>query len=135
MGFGGRAACVWGRARWEVPLHVWGTANNVAILPELLGCGVDRCEGSVDGGLVMGIATCVVLASRVKPHSAFETVDCGGANDDDDDKVYLFYYAAPAAIAPAVAPAADAAASYASCAPSPLSTHRYYKTSAAHLTF
>jgi hypothetical protein len=73
--FGGRGCMfVWGRARWEVPLHVWGTANNVAILAKVLGCGVDPCEGSGDGGLVMCVATCVVAASRGKLPSTFETM-------------------------------------------------------------
>jgi hypothetical protein len=58
---GGLHVCVWGKARWEVPLHVLGTANNVAILPKLPGCGVDPCEVSVNGVLVMGIATWSLL--------------------------------------------------------------------------
>lgn len=59
--------CMWGRRDGKCRCMFgagWGTANNVAILPMLQGCGVDPGEVSVDGVLVMCFATCVVAASR-----------------------------------------------------------------------
>jgi len=86
--------CMWGRRDGKCRCMFgagWGTANNVAILPMLQGCGEDPGKVSVNGVLVMCFATCSCRCCFTREASYFQNnVGCAGANDDAGDKVYLY---------------------------------------------